>query len=99
MPITLSNLTHLSILVYDAKFNEFEMFITKIDSKLKMLSFITYSEDIDYLDANRWEKLIMKYFPQLKEFYFQYDESLDFENKSTIYLGQPNEFASSFWIE
>jgi hypothetical protein len=55
--------------VYDAKFDVFEIFMSKIHSKLKVLSFATYCEDLAYFDANQWKKLILKYFSQLKEFY------------------------------
>jgi hypothetical protein len=45
-PITLSNLTYLSIHVYNLTFYTFEIFISKIYSKLKTLCVITRSEDI-----------------------------------------------------
>jgi len=70
--IKLSNLKYLSIRVYSAKFHIFEMFLRKIDSKLKVLSFTTRHEGIIYLYANRWKEIILKYLFQLKEFYLQY---------------------------
>jgi hypothetical protein len=48
-----TNLTYLSLRLFEMKFDEFELLINKIYSKLKFLSFTTQSEDIDYLDNNR----------------------------------------------
>jgi len=56
------------------EFDELEMLISKQYFKLKVFTFTTRSEGIAYLDANRWEKLILKYLPQLEEFHFQYYE-------------------------
>ncbi|CAF1346962.1 unnamed protein product [Rotaria sp. Silwood1] len=67
--ITLSNLAYLSIHLFDAKFNEFETFIRKIYSKLKVLRVIIQSKDIDFIDAHRWKQLILQYLPQLEKFY------------------------------
>jgi hypothetical protein len=99
LPITLSNLTYLSVKIYEIKFDKFEIFISKIDSKLKVLSLTTLSEDVVYLDDDRWEELILKYMPQLEKFYFQYYEHIDYENQFPICLQEPNQFNSSFWIQ
>ncbi|CAF3879951.1 unnamed protein product [Rotaria sp. Silwood1] len=48
------------------------MFLRKIDSKLKVLFFITQHKDITYLDTNRWQEIILKHLFQLEEFYLQY---------------------------
>ncbi|CAF3718449.1 unnamed protein product [Rotaria sp. Silwood1] len=99
LPINLSNLTHLSIRDYYKKFDEFEMFISKLHSKLKVLSFTTQSLNIAYLDSYRWEEFILKYLPQLEKFCLQYCERIDNKYKYPIYSGGPNQFFSSFWIE
>jgi len=98
-PITLSNLTRLSIYGDDIKFDELEMFITKIYSKLNVLSVISLSEDMTYLDADRWEEFISKYLPQLKKFYLMYYIYFNNDHRIPLYLGKSNRFASSFWIE
>ena len=73
LPVTLSNLTHLSIHVdYYGTFNELVIFITKIRCQLKVLSLITRNKDITYLDDYRWEEFILKYLPQLEKFYLEY---------------------------
>lgn len=72
-----------------------KIYISKIGLKLKTFRCFTYSEDPHFLDANQWKKLIKKYLPQLKEFVFHYHEIVE----SPEYLGERNQFLSSFWIE
>ncbi len=97
--VPLSNLTFISINEYPQKFDEFQIFISQIQWKLKFLYITTESRDVAYFDANRWEELILKYLPHLKVFHLQYDEFTCEENESPLYLGEPNQFTSSFWIE
>jgi hypothetical protein len=99
LPTTLANLTHLSIDDYRGNFDESIIFISKICSKLKMLSFTTYDEDIAYLNATRWEQFILNYLPQLETFYFRYYVYFINENICQMYLGRPAQFTSSFWTE
>jgi len=98
-PMTLSNLTHLSIHVYNLTFDTFEIFINKLYAKLKFLYVKTDSQDITYLVANRWEHLILQYLPQLERFCLQYHEYIDDDFIFPTYLGEVNQFTSSFWIE
>ncbi|CAF4459519.1 unnamed protein product [Rotaria sp. Silwood2] len=99
LPIRLSNLTYISLNVHYLKFDEFTTFIKNLDCKLKVLHFTTRSEDMTYLDANRWEELILKYLPELEKFYFQYYDMIDNAYDSSTYLENFNQFVSSFWIE
>ncbi|CAF3939938.1 unnamed protein product [Rotaria sp. Silwood2] len=99
LPITLSNLTNVSIHMHHEKFDEFEIFIRKICSKLKILRVNTYSQDIAFLNAYRWEKLILQSLSQLEEFYLRYYERAGPVHKYPMYNGQLNQFVSSFWIE
>jgi hypothetical protein len=96
--ITLANLKSIYLDLCQTTFNELEIFITKIFPNLKSL-FIIGSEDITFLDAYRWEQLILNYFPQLEKFYLIYDDHVDNEQNYPIYTGRPNQFSSSFWIE
>ncbi|CAF4973866.1 unnamed protein product, partial [Rotaria sp. Silwood1] len=98
-PIILANLTNVSIYMHHVKFDEFEIFIRKICSTLKILHINIYSQDIAFLDAYQWEKLILKSLPQLEKFYLRYYERADRVYKYPIYNGEPNQFISSFWIE
>jgi hypothetical protein len=68
-PMILSNLTEISIYGNAITFDQFEIFIRKIYSKLKILSLKSRAKDINYLNADRWEELILKYVPQLEKFY------------------------------
>ena len=100
LPMTLSNLTHLSIHVdYYGTFNKLVIFITKIRCKLKVLSVITRNKDITYLDDYRWEEFILKYLPQLEKFYLEYRVFSKNEHEIPMYLGKPARFTSSFWTE
>ncbi|CAF2814620.1 unnamed protein product [Rotaria sp. Silwood2] len=97
--ITLSNLTHLSIYGDDIRFDEFQIFITKIYSKLQVLSVTSLSQDMTYLDADRWEEFILKYLPLLQKFNLRYYVFLNNDHETVMYFGKSNQFFSSFWIE
>jgi hypothetical protein len=77
--------------------DDLEIFSNKLCSSLRILS-INCSENIIYLDAHRWERLILNCYPQLEKFYFTYDH-INIDNQSEIYSEQVNQFSSSFWIE
>jgi hypothetical protein len=101
LPSTLTHLTYLRIRVCHLKFDEFEMFIRQIRPKLKVLIFITLSEEIAYLDAHRWEQLIVQDLPQLEKFSLRYYENIDDDedHEPQINFEGSNPFLSSFWLE
>ncbi|CAF0975714.1 unnamed protein product [Adineta steineri] len=94
------NLTHLSICLTSPIiiFECFEVLISKIGSKLKVLSFKTDYENIDYFNASRWENLILKFMPQLDKFYLKYKEDVDRILRDED-DEETNDFTRSFWIE
>jgi hypothetical protein len=94
IPLQIFNLTYCSIKICFLKFDEFEIFIKKISSQLRVLNLIP-SSDIAYLDANRWERLISQYMPYLHTFQFEYSDRFQFQS----YHSFVNRFTSSFWIE
>jgi hypothetical protein len=96
---TLSNLTHISINECNFNFDEFEIFIKQICSKLQVMRFINRSNDTAYLDADRWERLILQYVPNLSTFDFQFFENLSTFHSFTSYHTRMNRFTTSFWIE
>ncbi|CAF1337297.1 unnamed protein product [Rotaria sordida] len=99
-PMILPNLTHLSIHIYrKMSFNVFEIFISKLNSKIKVLSLTTIFEDIAYLDANRWENFILTKLPQLEKFYFKYSAYFEENYQTPMYFGQRDQFVSSFWLQ
>ncbi|CAF1495928.1 unnamed protein product, partial [Rotaria sordida] len=99
LPIIFSNLTYLSIQVADIRFDELEMFIIETKCNLKLLRLITFSEDRDYFDDDRWEELILNYLIELEEFYLEYHQQIDPESGSLTNFEPPNRFNSLFWIE
>jgi hypothetical protein len=93
-PMILSNLTDICIYGVGITFNQFVMFIRKIYSKLKYLSLTSRAKDLNYLNGDRWEELILEYFPQLEKFNLTFDVY-----GTSKYIGKSNRFNSSFWIE
>ncbi len=96
MPMAISNLTDLSIHLSAVSFDQFEIFISKIDAKLKVLRLDIMSDDRAYVDAHRWEQLILHYLPALENFYLKYFDFMydDLTNPEPAY-----QFFSSFWLE
>ncbi|CAF3491262.1 unnamed protein product [Rotaria socialis] len=93
-PINLENLTSISMYTNHINFDEFETFIQNIYSELKTLHVTFSCQDITFLDAYRWEKLILQYLSELKKFSLKY-----YENGHSKYSGERTQFNSSFWIE
>jgi len=104
LPITLSNLTHLSLHTDHLGFDEIEYFIKKIESKIEVLSVNTEVQDDTYLDGERWEQLFSQSLPHLEEFYLEHYEYIpykDFEcDESDLPLdwGEPDRCYSPFWM-
>jgi hypothetical protein len=66
---------------------------------LKVLHFTTQSGDITYLDAAKWEQLILQDLPRLKEFKFKYYQYTFDENELMISDDESYQFTSAFWFE
>ncbi|CAF1175372.1 unnamed protein product [Adineta steineri] len=84
-----------------ASFDEFEVFIKEISSQLQVLN-IGIPWDKAYLDGSRWERLIKKYMPELKKFYFNFVQDIGNNmktNSSDSTDGFINRFNSPFWFE
>ncbi len=94
----LSNLTCLYMQMSNITFNKLEIFISKLQLKLKLFSFTSLSEDINYLDAHRWEEFILKYLPNLEKFYLKYSEHYNKHYEARFCDGN-NQFISPFWTE
>ncbi len=98
LPMTLSNLTRL-YLYLSATLDETELFMRKLNVKLKILYIKHLSENIAFLDAHRWEQIISQCFPDLKKFHLYYSDRINKDHQYPIYSGELNQFSSSFWIE
>lgn len=99
LPFILSNLTHLTLKIYEMKFVKLEKLIKNMNSKLTFLHVDIMSEDKNYLNSARWEKFILKYLSKLDKFFFDFTEDLERSTKLKTYLKEPNRFSSLFWIE
>jgi hypothetical protein len=99
-PVTLANLSYISMNIQYVTFDQFEWLISKLHCQLEILRItVTLSLQTDYLNGNRWEKLLSEYLPKLEEFYFQYSKASVSGYDAPIYSDDPNPFISSFWIE
>jgi hypothetical protein len=96
--LTVSNLRHLDLKQIPLKFNEFERFIKKICSQLRIMRIKTNS-DVEYLDADRWERLISQHIPYLHTFDFCHHEWTRVPLNITEHHRLLHRFTSSFWIE
>lgn len=98
-PLDLSNLTSLTIESYIITFDELEKFLGKIQSQLNGLHIVNYTEDLDYLDAQRWEDYLSESFPHLKHFslrnLIEFTHSQDFPFETF----EKNQFTSPFWTK
>jgi hypothetical protein len=95
-----TDLTHISInegcrLLFD----QFELFISKLCPQLQMLR-IQKDDDNDYLDADRWQHLILQHMPKLRIFDIdcQCVVASD-DQKYRAYHAVIDRFSSPFWLE
>ncbi len=95
----LTSLVHLNICIHHLTFDEFQSFIIKFSSQLRVLSLTVFYQDKNYLDADRWERFIVVNIPYLTRFVLSYSENIDKNFKITPYYALINGFISTFWIE
>ncbi len=98
-PMTILNLTDLSIHLSSVSFDQLELLLSKINANLKILRLDIMSDDRTYVDAHRWERFIPHYFPGLEKFYFKYFDFLYDDLQTRTYSKPVNQFFSSFWLE
>lgn len=99
IPITLANLTHISINPCHLQFDDFKALITKISSQLQVLRINTWAMNDGYLYADKWEQLISQHMPYLRKLHFEHGEFLDNDFGVIPHQAPINRFTSSFWIE
>ena len=97
-PTALPNLTHLTIVAHTFMFADVELFIKRMNFKLKMFE-VRASEDTSFIHAHRWENLIVQHLPHLEKFSLFYHEFIGEEYRYDPYLIKPDEFLNSFWIQ
>jgi hypothetical protein len=96
----LNDLRCIFLNIININFDQFELISRNLFNQLQILR-ISISNDRTYLNANRWEQLILFSMRQLRIFDFQYTNFLedDNDNNQSIYNSVLNQFSSLFWSE
>ncbi|CAF1161919.1 unnamed protein product [Rotaria sordida] len=96
-PVVLNYLIHVSMTMTKVTFDEFESIIKTLFHQIQVL-FIATKDDQAYLDACRWEELIVAHLPNLQIFDIQYEHCFhkDHHLLDDVVL---NKFNSLFWFE
>ena len=98
-------LTHVSLKLNNVSFNDFEMLVTNHFRQVEVSSITMQYIGLDrdstqYLNADRWERLISTHMLNLRVFDFQQSyRGLDSENECQTFETLINKFNSTFWIK
>jgi hypothetical protein len=97
--LVLNNLRYVSIKLKHTTFDRFEPYIRNLFHYLQVLR-ISISNDDEYLNAKRWERVILSHMSYLRIFDIQYKKCL-IRNGTNIVACQAlmTSFATSFWTE
>jgi len=92
-------LPRISLSLNNINFNRCEPLIRKLFHQLQVLR-ISTSDDNSYLDAKRWQGLILTSMPYLRIFDFQYNDFVkNTSNDKAQYYDRVDQFNSPFWSE
>jgi hypothetical protein len=91
------HLKYISLNFDTVDFNGFEQLAKYFFSSIEVLH-IKATYDQSYLDAKRWEQLILSYLPNLRIFDLNYDNEV-FLDSPAIYHDLLNQFTSRFWTD
>jgi len=94
--IVLKHLKYVSLKFENVQFNQLEKLIKYFFRRVEVLRLTTRFDEA-YLDAKRWEELIVSYMPNLRVFDINHEGPVRINPLS--YHGLINQFNSSFWIE
>lgn len=103
--MSLHYLTNVSLKLHDVHFDSLETLIINYFHQIQVLTVSTqfvgfYSTSTQYLNADRWEKLISTHMLYLRVFDFQLSyRGLDSSNEIQTFETLINKFNSTFWIE
>jgi hypothetical protein len=103
--ISLNDLTNVSLKLHDVNFNDFEILVTNCFRQVQVLTisiqYIGFNGDgTQYLNADRWERLISTYMLNLRIFDFQHSyRRLNSNDERQTFEILINKFNSTFWIE
>jgi hypothetical protein len=100
LSIVLNKLTHVSLTMKNVTFDQFESVMRNLFNQLQVLHISTDNDRV-YLNANRWEQLIVSAMPRLRIFDFQFTDFLQVDNdhNQATYNSILNQFSSSFWSD
>lgn len=95
----LKHLTHVSLVLNQVEFLDFELLIKQYYNQIQILQ-ISSNYDLMYLNASRWERLIVSFMPCLHTFDFQYIYRLSSsDTHEYMYQRYFQSFASLFWLK
>ena len=100
-PVILSisdRLTHLSLNLHRIPFVIFERFLIHFPSGIQLLQ-LSFNEDKQYLNSNRWEHLITTHFPNLSVFDIEHICCTHNDDERHWYKNQIQGFNSPFWLD
>ncbi|CAF5001166.1 unnamed protein product, partial [Rotaria sp. Silwood1] len=95
-PIILNSLTHLSLQTKHIIFDKIELFIRNLSHQLQVFRFST-EFDVTYLNAKRWQELIVFHMPYLRIFDIELQAKY-YDNQNEFHISI-NQFMSPFWWE
>ena len=98
IPTQLSYLTYFFIYVCSLSFTNLEKLIQHIACPLEIFK-IGACYDETYYDADRWEQLIIKHLPQLRDLEFHYKTTLTYGTVILPDTSRFDRFHSLFWIQ
>jgi hypothetical protein len=103
--ITLNYLTDVSLKLYSVDFDELELLVTDFFRQVQTLR-ITIgchrfsNSSMEYLNADRWERLILAHMANLRIFDFQHQYLIwYYSDDRATYKAQVNKFNSAFWVK
>jgi hypothetical protein len=93
------HLNNISVHFEDSSFDEFEWFISNFSHQLQVLR-ISSKRDSEFLNADRWQRLITHQMPVLHKFSLQYQTIVD-DNfaDDNQYHNFMKKFTSAFWCD
>ncbi|CAF0843357.1 unnamed protein product [Rotaria sordida] len=96
--VSLIHLTHVSLNRLDIPFDQLEFMIQSLFNQVQVLHISNYCRSV-YLDANRWQRLILSYMPHLRIFDIFISYTLNWAENIIDFITMINMFNSSFWFK
>ena len=99
--ISLNYLTHVSLKLCWISFEDFDLLVRDFFRQVQVLHItVDYVGNLEYINAERWERLISSHMPNLRVFDFQHQYNLlDFNEDRQTYESRFHQFNSTFWLK